>query len=132
MFILLVFKMNSIKKCHTEYKPYIHIALFLLCETTLGLMLIIGRKLLTFFQTDIPSLIAYNLFMLMVISYITMNIFNHLQLIYWDIYEVNVQSTFHFTIRIKIKLFSLCMHSNIEREKNEKTKGKLEMLELYL
>lgn len=51
---------------------------------------------LQFYETDILSTITYNLPIVLLISYMAMNIVNHLQLIYWEMYEV---SLFHFFSR---------------------------------
>lgn len=91
---LLVYGMNSIKECSRKYKQWIYIGLFLLCETTLGSMLIIMWKLFPLHQTDIVSSIANNLILFILILFMKMNILNHLQLIYWEIYEVCFQIKF--------------------------------------
>lgn len=85
----LTFKTNSIKNCCSIYKPYIHIAVFLLCETTLILCLIILRTVLSRYQTSIMSLVMYNLAMFTLILYMAMNMSNHLRLIYWEIRKVS-------------------------------------------
>lgn len=92
---LIIFKMNSMKTGLNKCNPYICVALFLLCEVSLGLNLIIIRTLLPFFQTDMLSTVVYALVMFILISYMTMNILNHLQLIYWEFREVSVELLLH-------------------------------------
>ncbi|XP_055295644.1 uncharacterized protein LOC129565145 [Sitodiplosis mosellana] len=73
-------------------KTYIYIALFVLCNITLGLNFMVLFKLLSFFQTSRLSYVIYNLYFSAFILYMTMNIVTHLQLIYWDIRGVEEKS----------------------------------------
>lgn len=66
-----------------------NIALFVLYQTAFGLiMMIILRSLPLHIQTNIISFIAYSLMLLLFILYQTMNLVNHLQLIYFRIFKV--------------------------------------------
>lgn len=78
------------KVFQNKYKA--NIAFFALCEITLGLNMMVILKLLPLFQTDTISIIAYNLLLFLLISYMAMNIGNHLQFFYWNIYPVSVNA----------------------------------------
>ncbi|XP_055304023.1 uncharacterized protein LOC129569315 [Sitodiplosis mosellana] len=84
---LLVFKIDDFRN---KYKAYI--GLFLLCESTLSINMLIIVKNLPIFEEDLLSFIANSLLIFSLVSYMGMNIFNHLLLIYWEIYEIEEKS----------------------------------------
>lgn len=69
-------------------KSKTHIGLFLLSELTLSFLMVVMWRDMTFYE-NIPSTIANSLLLFLLISYMAMNAFNHLLLIYWEIYEVS-------------------------------------------
>ena len=81
---LLLYKSKDIRN-----KSKAYIGSFLLCESTLGLIMFIILKNMPLFQNDLLFVIANSLLILSLISYMGMNIFNHLLLIYWEIYKVS-------------------------------------------
>lgn len=99
---LLTFKINSIKNFCRIYKPHIYIALFLLCETTLILCLIILRTIFLHNQTNFLSTVLVHLTMFTLIMYMAMNISNHLRLIYWEIRKVRSLNILYQFCRMRI------------------------------
>ncbi|XP_055300252.1 uncharacterized protein LOC129567400 isoform X3 [Sitodiplosis mosellana] len=88
--IALYFTIYKMELFRNKYKA--HIALFVLYETGHSLNVTVIMKLLPLLQTDIISCIVFNLLWFFLISYLVMNIVNHLQLIYWNIYEIEEKS----------------------------------------
>lgn len=80
-----------IKVICDRYKEIFCLTQFYLCETSIGLLLIVLQERFPLFQTNLLSLIAYNLVMFLLISYVTMHILTSLQLIYWEVCKVSVQ-----------------------------------------
>lgn len=90
----LILNLFEVENCQGAYKPYISMALFILWESTLVLVLINIRRNLPLVQTGILSTLAHSPVIFSLICYMTMNILNHLQLIYWEVFKVSVRTVF--------------------------------------
>lgn len=68
---------------------------FCMCGYSFGFSLIFIQQLLSGAQTNIRSMLSYSLVAFSLISYMTMNIINTFQLIYWKVFGVSVQKSWN-------------------------------------
>ncbi|XP_055295643.1 uncharacterized protein LOC129565144 [Sitodiplosis mosellana] len=95
---------SKIRDC--SKKTYIYIALFILCNITFGLNLMISLKLFSFFYTSLLAQVTYNLYISVFILYMVMNNLKHLQLIYWEIRGIKGKSLWAIATMRSILLIS--------------------------